>query len=265
VIIDSSHRRWAATSGVLLVLASAAFLFQPRSALGWDAGKGLGLAFGVLAFLIFLFEVLLAVRRSRPAWHLGRVATWARAHVWLGVLGFAFALLHAGFRARGTVSLTLMVVLVAVTASGLVGLLLHQLVPRWLTALVPRETIEAQIPSVVRELKKEAEALVAAAEDEALTRFYQEEVDSFLGPNVRGHRLLSRERAIRLFSQVEKRLAPSSHEALTDLKDICEERAQLFTQARLQSWLKGWLFFHVPLSLVVVVLTAAHAIMTLLY
>src|SRR5258708_37863941 len=101
--------------------ALAAYALVLRKNGSWDAGSPIGIAFAAGASAIFVFEILLGLRKSKPAWHLGRAARWARPHVWLGGLGLVLSLLHAGFRVRGTMSSALTLVLGAVTASGLVA------------------------------------------------------------------------------------------------------------------------------------------------
>ncbi|MCA9418983.1 MAG: hypothetical protein KC917_22105, partial [Candidatus Omnitrophica bacterium] len=57
----------------------------------------------------------------------------------------------------------------------------------------------------------------------------------------------------------------SFHEVCNNLSLLCEERRQLILQDRLHRWMHGWLIFHVPLSIVLIVLTLDHAILALWY
>jgi hypothetical protein len=253
-------------TAVLLAASLVVYALVRRRSDEWDAGGPVALGFAVAATGIFVFEMLLGLRKARPAWQLGGASSWARAHVWLGTLALALSLLHAGFRVRGTMSVVLTSLLGCVTLSGVVGLTIHQVVPRWMTARIPRETIYEQIPVVLGELRKEAAELVTKADDDVLSRFYREDIESFLASSSAGrHRLLEPERAARVFDRIEKRVRPECHDALRDLRDICDERAQLFLQQRMQAWLHGWLLVHVPLSYALIVLVAAHALMTLRY
>ena len=55
-------------------------------------------------------------------------------------------------------------------------------------------------------------------------------------------------------------------EALDRLDDICRERRRIFEQQRVYHWLHGWLMIHIPLSVALLVLGIAHAVMaTLIY
>jgi hypothetical protein len=51
-------------------------------------------------------------------------------------------------------------------------------------------------------------------------------------------------------------------EALHRLRLMCEERRQLGEQERLHIWLHVWLLVHVPITVVLLVLASAHAIMS---
>jgi hypothetical protein len=65
------------------------------------------------------------------------------------------------------------------------------------------------------------------------------------------------------FEHVRRYVLSNLHPTLDDLASICHERAQLQRQKQLHHWLHGWLFVHVPLSMLLVVLMCAHAVQTL--
>lgn len=67
------------------------------------------------------------------------------------------------------------------------------------------------------------------------------------------------------FSRLKTVVPPALHGVVSDLQQLCEERAQLALQQRFHRWLHGWLFVHVPLSLALLVLTAVHAVMSVRY
>jgi hypothetical protein len=81
----------------------------------------------------------------------------------------------------------------------------------------------------------------------------------------RSQRLGDAGRSEALFAELRRLVPPAHHETLADLAHICEERRQLALQARLHRWLHGWLLVHVPVSYALLLLVAAHAVMTLLY
>ncbi len=267
MILDATHGRWMAATGALAAAAAAGFYAADRAIPGGvRGGDAAGLTFGVAAAGAMAFEALLAVKKRRPAWRLGRAASWMRGHIWLGLLAVPLVLFHSGLRLGGAASTWLLVLFGLVTASGLFGLAMQQLLPRMMTDRIEMETIYEQIPHVVSQLRDEAAARVEKAADETLSRFFKEEVEPFLAAAQPHRRLLGDAgRAEAIFAEMGRLLDPRLREALDDLAHVCEERRQLALQARLHRWLHGWLFVHVPATWALLVLTAAHAVVTLLY
>ncbi len=58
----------------------------PLACWPWSPKRGLGLGFGFLAALLFVFEMLYPARRPR-ARPFGTAQAWMQAHVYLGVAG----------------------------------------------------------------------------------------------------------------------------------------------------------------------------------
>jgi hypothetical protein len=99
-----------------------------------------------------------------------------------------------------------------------------------------------------------------------LQKFYTLEMRPFLEhPGARGHALSESANARAMFQGLRTLLPPALHETVKDLEDICEEERQLRQQVRLHHWLHGWLLFHIPLSLALLLLGAVHAIVALRY
>ncbi len=104
-----------------------------------------------------LFAGLLGARKKVPVWRVGRATTWMRGHLWLGLLSFPFILFHSGFSlGAAPLTRTLMVLFIIVVASGIVGAVLQEFIPRVITARVPMETVYEQIDSVCKQLDEEA-------------------------------------------------------------------------------------------------------------
>jgi hypothetical protein len=298
VIIDAGHRKWMNASLLVTTVATACYIpYHLRSLNGPSGGSWPGLTYGIVGSGMMLFAGLLSARRMVPIWRLGRAETWMRAHIWLGLVSVPMILFHAGFQIGGTLTAVLMLLFLLVIVSGVFGLALQQFLPRVMMNQVQMETIYEQIPHVLDQLREEADQLVTSAcgpitsegfsvshpagetprpsarprpavplEGSApLKEFYVQEVKPFLGSNGRAGRMGTRVTATSIFAQVRAVLPPPLHETLADLEDICEERRQLAQQVRFHHWLHGWLFAHVPLSMALLVLSAAHAVMALRY
>jgi hypothetical protein len=209
-----------------------------------------------------IFAGLLGARKKVPVWRIGRTQTWMRGHLWLGLLSLPLILFHAGFAARGPLTLLLIILMFIVVLSGITGAALQHYVPSLLTTEVPLETIYEEIPHIRQQLREEADELVAAAvqvdeEHDDKVRFrelYSTRVRPFLDAPAPG--LIEPLRA----------LSPAVfHPVLADLESICEEQRQLTRQRRFYHFLHAWLLVHVPLSIALLVLGGVHAVMALRY
>ena len=164
MLIDRTHRGWIVGCLIALAVAAAVYIPYYRASLHHPSGgSAIGLTYGIAGFALMIFAGLLGARRKVPMWRLGRAATWMRGHIWLGLLSFPLILFHGGFHFGGAVTFALMWLFVVVVVSGVVGLLLQQVLPRLMLTRVPLETVYEQIDPVVEQLRGEADELVAAA------------------------------------------------------------------------------------------------------
>ena len=105
-----------------------------------------------------------------------------------------------------------------------------------------------------------------AEEAHALKEFYENEVRPYLYDKAgRAASLNSSSKAAVVFAQLRTRVPDSLHHVVDDLQAICEERRQLRVQTGLHYWLHAWLLVHVPLSIALLLLSAAHAVLALRY
>lgn len=299
MVIDRTHAKWM--WGSLALTAAGALAYVPyaiTSHSGADGGSAMGLIYGFAAAALMLAVGLLGLRRVFPGLRLGRMQTWMRAHLWLGLLAVPLVLFHGGFSmGSGLLTHVLMVLALAVTASGLAGVALQHYLPRLITSQVPLETIYEQIGHVRELLRQEAEQVLEEAEKTKLDPlefilaasarsgggsvtlaapppspaamlrdFYANNLYPFLNdPNDRSLALANDETARRTF-QALRTLAPAKlKEAVDAIEGICEEHRQLMQQERLHRWLHGWLLVHVPLSYALLALTLVHGFTALRY
>jgi hypothetical protein len=66
-----------------------------------------------------------------------------------------------------------------------------------------------------------------------------------------------------MFRFLRLRTAQSYRDLVREIQALCDERRMLDYQRRLHHWLHYWLFVHVPLSYLLIVMTAWHAFLTL--
>jgi len=161
MIVDRTSTRWILGTAAGALASTAIYgIYALLAANGPRGGSAVGLAFAFAGTAIIVFECLLSLRKKYPASPLGRLKTWLRAHVWLGLLSFLLILLHAGFRWGHGLAAVIMWIFLAIALSGIYGLALQNYIPRRMTQLVDRETIYQQIPVIVSELRLDADERV---------------------------------------------------------------------------------------------------------
>ncbi len=99
-----------------------------------------------------------------------------------------------------------------------------------------------------------------------LRSFYRETVKPYLERGSAGGSPLSvAPRAAALFDDARTRIPREAHAAVTALEGLCDQRRQLEEQERIHYWLHNWLWFHLPLSVALIVLMFVHVFFALKY
>lgn len=161
MIIDRRQQNWIFAATAIALASTALYLaYAMRAPNGPRGGSMVGLVFGFAGTGVIIFECLLSLRKKYPASPLGRLHTWLKAHVWLGLLSFVLILFHAGFHWGQGLAWVLMWLFAVITASGILGVVLQAVIPRIMTDRVERETVYEQIPEVIRNLRFEADERV---------------------------------------------------------------------------------------------------------
>ena len=255
-------------------------------------GTPVGLIFGAIAFAIFIFGALLSLRKRVVLWPIGTVQSWMRAHIWLTLLTVPLVLLHSGFRFGGPMTILLMVLYSIVMVSGVYGLFLQHKIPRIMKERLPSETIYEQIPHIRSQLFLAAQGMCNALKlaatpspatsrssavklpdssadpdsEAAIVTFLEDQVMPYLEAR-RGSRfrLGNSQYSDDTFRFLKLKVAAPYQNRIEVIQTWCDERRTLDLQVRLQHFLHGWLFVHVPFSFLLIVLTAWHALVTLFY
>jgi len=297
--IDQTHRPWALRTGALLALAVLAYVpYAVLSRNGPPGGSALGLIYGIAGYGLMIFAALLSLRKKFSIWRIGRAQTWMRGHLWLGLLSYPLIFFHAGFSWGHGLARLIMLILSIVIVSGLLGAALQHYMPRIMTDRVPLETIYNQIGRVQEQLLAEADdlmsslspekneyGLIVPASDQAatmtttstvvrvsqqsaqkLSAMYHQAVRPYLAhPGSYRQSMADRRVSKAMFAQLRTVTPDSIWAVIDDLENICEEKRDLDRQSRLQRVLQGWLLAHIPLSYLLLALSAIHAIMALRY
>jgi len=298
MIVDRTHFGWGA--GTIVASAGAALLYcanndpevlkEWNGLLAWPDWLGpvpplrgnfgatpLGLIYGTVALLIFIFAALLGWRRNHSSWPAGRIQVWLKAHIWLTLLTIPLILFHSGFGWGGPMTQILAGLYVFVMVSGFWGLALQHLVPKLMRESLPEETIFEQIPFIRSQLVAQAEAIrgeLASQAEEALPKAGHHESGTVA---LASENTVAVKSAIQFLDQqalpylendgasddqfrlLKLRLPESLHAPLVQVQNLCDEKRRLDLQTRLHYWLHSWLMVHAPASILLVVLTLVHA------
>jgi hypothetical protein len=105
-----------------------------------------------------------------------------------------------------------------------------------------------------------------AVSETTLVEFLDRQILPYLAArNGKGFRLGNARVSEDTFRFLKLRVTETYRTRVTEMQAWCDERRMLDLQVRLQHWLHGWLFVHVPISFVLLFLTAWHAIFSLFY
>jgi hypothetical protein len=294
MLIDRSHRTWAAVSTVLLAVSLVVYVIYAGRVDFPSGGSLVGILFGIAGFGMMLYAGLLGARKKVRIWRVGRAQTWMRGHLWLGTLSLPVILFHAGMTFGGGLTFILMWLFVIVVVSGLLGAYLQHTMPRRMMRDVPMETIFEQIDHVRGQLLEEADTVVAQAcgklevetvapgpgaaaaalastvrieadETAPLRTFYMRDMRPFVEHPSPAHALAQPAQSALHFEKVRALVPAVYHAAIADLENICEEERQLMRQSKLHRLLHAWQLVHVPLSIALLLMAIVHIVVALRY
>lgn len=275
MIIDRGDKSWIAAVAAATGLSTIAYFWYSRSIAGSFGGTALGLTYGVVGTALMVFAGLLGARKKFPTLRVGRVHLWMRGHIWLGLLSFPIILLHSAFSMGGGLTSAMTILLIVIILSGIVGVVLQQIIPRMMTEQVPTEVIYEKADDVLQRLVRTAEDRVETLKPEMeiddssaydlVKNFFNADIKPYLiDPHHHGL-LATPHRSTLAFAHVSKLVPEEARRVVDDLRKIVQQRRDLTTQVRLHRILHGWLLVHVPLSAALLIMTVLHAVTALRY
>jgi hypothetical protein len=123
-----------------------------------------------------------------------------------------------------------------------------------------RRNVGLQIERSPHPASELARPIPSPAIETALAR----DIGPFLDRGAAHHAQLgSRQRQEWYFEDLRLRVAPELRTLVGQLEELCERRRQLDIQRRIHFWLHNWLWLHLPLSVGLVILLAAHIVFAL--
>lgn len=223
---------------------------------------------------LFLFLALFNVRKKLANLPLGRASLWLYLHAVVGVLAAAVYFVHVGaFWPRGGYEQIIAGLFYLVTLTGIVGYVFQRLAPKLLTQ-VGYEIIWERIPAEIAHLRRRAEDCVMACSDETgspvLGHHYLECLAwYFRRPRFLVSSALSLQRGeswVEKQTQAVRRyLNEGERRHLETLRDLALTKARVDKHYAIQGLMKLWLFFHLPLTLGLLIAVGWHVALVHVY
>ena len=227
-------------------------------------------------WLLALMVLLAAynVRKKLPFLPLGSSATWLQVHLYAGWLTIVLFVVHVGFRVpNGWLEGSLALVYLAVAGSGIIGIFLSRIsAPRLTTH--GESVLYERIPIFRKQVCEQAEhlALQSVEQSDATTiaDFYQQKLlPFFAGPkNFFGHMVGSNRLRHTLLGELDalnRYLKETERQILDQIAELVRTKDDLDFQYAVQSLLKWWLFVHIPLTYVLLIVTVVHVVVVYVF
>ena len=256
----------------LCVAATAAYVLQdarPRP----GGGTALGYLLGIIGAGLIVWLALLGVRKRAISSGHYSLKAWVSAHVYLGLSLIVVATLHTGFQFGWNVHTLAYGLMLAVIASGAVGVWAYVKLPNALSdnrGEVTRKQMLAQIHALDEQIHEAAQPLQRPEAD--LVRLSLEETDigggfwrrlfGYYGDCANAQALARLTPAMRLADGKDA-------EALRKVCDLMQRKADALALARRQmhitALLEAWLFIHVPATFALLAALIVHIVSVFLY
>jgi hypothetical protein len=149
-----------------------------------------------------------------------------------------------------------------VTISGLIGVALQQWLPKILTSGLSVEAVYERIPDLIAQIRARAEKLVETCTD-PVQEFYRKNIAIALAaPQPKMIYYLDITGGIqsrtRQFEYLRRVLAADEQAKLDRIESMFKTKLELDAHYTLQKALRWWLYTHVPLSIVLLLLVGLH-------
>ena len=264
--------RWLKIALGLSLLLILVYLFvdvQPRH----NGGSWLGYLLGTMGLLLIVWLSLLGIRKraiTRGGWSL---KAWTSAHVYLGLALIVVGTLHTGFQFGWNVHTVAYFLMMLVILSGIYGVSVYSMLPQSLSD-VRSEMTGPQMIDAVASLDKQirsASQPLSDADSEVVLGSVGE--DPFGGGAWRrltgsyprcGNRRALQLMRVRLAETTGREEATVEQVVtLLERKAAALQRIRSYGQRR--ALLEIWLYFHIPLTVVLFFALVAHIISVFFY
>jgi hypothetical protein len=259
-----------------LVLVAAYVLYSRR--VSPNGATLLGLAYGILAFLAILLLMYYGMRKRSYTSKHWPLRAWLSFHIYVGTMTLILVPLHAGFKFGFDIHTLAYVLLAIVVVSGIVGAALYLLLPRRFEVFGEELTypLEHSTDDELRKIIRQMRTL-AADKSQEFADACQAEIEHGIPKHHAGWGLLWRKSATAaaVATQIEEfrgylqHIPEAEHEAFQNVARLATQKRDLehriVAQMRLQNLLEAWLYVHLPVSIVMLVVVIIHILVVFYY
>jgi len=264
------------TLATTLVLVLSYLLYSRR--VSPNGATLVGLIYGILSFIAILLLMYYGKRkRSYTAKHWS-LRAWLSFHVYIGTMTLILVPLHAGFKFGFDIHTLAYVLLAIVVVSGLVGAALYLLLPRRFEPF--GEELTYPLGHVTdEELRKIIRQMGALAVDKSqeFADACQAEIEHGIPKGHAGWGLLWRKsataatvaRQIEAFRDYLQHIPEAEHTAFQSVARLATQKRDLehrmVAQMRIQNLLEAWLYIHLPISIMMLIVVIIHILVVFYY
>ncbi len=262
--------KWFWSSVAASVLAVVVFVLNVLLS-EVSPGSAWGLSYGIAAAVLLVLVAAWGVRRrTMRIRSTGKAQSWVQLHVYGGWLFLLLVLMHDGFRwPHGSLNAWLLVLAIWVTATGLIGVFLQKWVPRMLTSGTSVEVLYERVPELVDAIRAKAEELVQSSPEPVQDFYVRNVAPALRAPKSRWVYYIDVTGGIqsrtKQFAYLRRLLAHADQEKLDQLERFYRTKLEMDAHFTLQKSLRWWLYAHLPVSLVLLILTAIHVVSVIIY
>ncbi|MDH5510625.1 MAG: hypothetical protein OEZ32_09765 [Nitrospinota bacterium] len=233
-------------------------------------GAGMGLVYGILSLALIVILSGYRIRKSLLRTPIGSLHAWAQSHVYMGVILIVLVFLHSGFRTGGMLSGLLLALFLLVIASGIIGAILYKVVPLSLSKygrhVMTMEVIGARIEKLLAEADKQAENRSA---------IFQETYSKHIRPSLAsqqvnwGYIFIEEDEVIKTckakMESLQQDTPADEVYGMSLVGAIYAEKERLAYKWAMLNSLRVWLYFHVPLTMAMLVALSFHLLGSFYY
>ncbi len=226
---------------------------------------------GWFMFALILFLLFLNGRKKLSFLPIGSAYVWTQLHIYAGLLLAAIFFMHVQFTwPNGNLEFLLATLFVLTTISGVLGLWLSRILPPRLTHHT-EYVIYERIPGIRDLIREEVETridkVLAQCQSRALSDLYAQHLFMYLSKPKDFFAHLFHSSAVydrwdKRFAAVRAYLNEDELSICDEIQQLTQQKTDLDNQFAARTILKYWLFLHIPLSYILLVLVLMHILLT---